>query len=256
MASPAPNDQVRFAADEYRSYRPVWPAEVFRRVLARVGEPRARAVDLGAGTGLVALRLLEHFQRVTAVEPDAAMLARLVCDDARLARVSAAAEAASFPEGSVDLVTAGNAFHWMDGAAVLERAWRWLRPGGALALFRYDPPHRAEGPLGAVLAHEYGVLWDAHVHPRLRDPDYARRTLAASRFGPTLERVELANPLTLTVDDLIGFSRSTSYGGGYARAQPDPEAYWRAFRARIAAAAGAGPFRLDFRVELLLGSRA
>lgn len=241
-------------AGAYRAFRPRWPAEVHARVLARVPPPRRRAVDLGAGTGMVARELVAHFEEVVAVEPDERMLAQLE-PHARLWSLGARAEDARFEPGSVDLVTVGNAFHWLDGAAVLARVHGWLRPGGSLAVFRYAPPHAARGELAALLAHEYEVEWRDHVHARLRDPDYTRRTLAESAFGATLDAGWIPNDLTLTLAELLGFLRSTSYAGGHARSRADPEAYWRELERRISAAAGPGPFVLDFRVELLLGAK-
>lgn len=242
-------------AGAYRAFRPRWPGEVFTRILARVPAPRRRAVDLGAGTGMVAHALVEHVEEVAAVEPDERMLAQLE-PHARLRAAHARAEDARFEPASLDLVTVGNAFHWMDGAAVLARVHGWLRPGGCLAVFRYAPPHAARGELAALLAHEYEVEWRGHVHARLRDPDYTRRTLAESAFSATLDASWIPNDLTLTLAELLGFLRSTSYAGGHARSRADPEAYWRGLEERIRAAAGPGPFVLDFRVELLLGTQA
>jgi len=240
-------------ARDYRAFRPRWPAEVLERVLARIPAPRRNAVDLGAGTGLATGLLLEHFASVVAVEPDARMSAQMPV--ARTLRViTARAEDVDFPAASVDLVTAANAFHWMEGERVCEHVHGWLRPGGLFAVFRYDPPHAAATPLGPVLASEW-TRWHEHVHPRLEDPDYTRRTVAASTLGARLEVVRIPNPLPLDLEELIGFCRSTSYGGGYARAQADAEAYWSDFRERVLAAAGNGPFTIDFKVELLLAPR-
>jgi len=243
------------AAEAYRAFRPVWPEALFARILGRVPQPRGTAIDLGAGTGLVARRLTREFPQVLAVEPDARMAAEMQ-PDASLRWLHAAAEEVELPAAEAQLVTIGNAFHWMDGALVAERARGWLSPGGALAVFRYDPPHAASGALEEILSHEYEVAWRAHVHPRLRDPDYARRTLAASSLAPTLEHLRIANDLAFSRAELLGFLRSTSYGGGHARSLPDPEAYWRALEARILEADGAGPHVLDFHVELLLATRS
>lgn len=248
--------ETRFGlqAGAYRAFRPPWPDEVFARILARVPEPRGTAVDLGAGTGLVALRLARSFARVLAVEPDERMLTQLE-ELANLERLRARAEEVELSPAGADLVTIGNALHWMDGARVVERARAALRSGGTLAVFRYDPPHAAHGALETLLGREYSEAWHAHVHARLRDPGYARRTLEASSFGAELEARVIPNDLTLSLAELLGFLRSTSYAGGHARALGDPEVYWQALEARILAAAGPGPFVLDFRVELLLARK-
>lgn len=241
-------------AGSYRVFRPLWPEALFTLLLARLPLPRRLAIDLGAGTGLVTTRLARDFEAVVAVEPDERMLAQMEPLE-RVQRFAARAEQAVLEPESSELVTVGNAFHWMDGAQVVERARGWLRPGGVLAVFRYDPPHAAQGTLEELLMHEYECAWRAHVHPRLRDPDYARRTLAGSSLGKSLERVEIPNDLTFTLLELLGFLRSTSYGCGYADALSDPEAYWRTLETRILDAAGDGPFVLDFHAELLLVSK-
>ena len=143
----------------------------------------------------------------------------------------------------------------MEGERICAHAHQWLRPGGLFAVFRYNPPHSADGPLEELLQHEYEVVWRAHVHPRLRDPDYTPRTVAESSFGPALEARWIPNDLPLDLQELIGFLRSTSYGGGYANSTADPEGYWRALEARVRASAGHGPYVLDFAVELLLANK-
>jgi SAM-dependent methyltransferase len=239
---------------EYRAFRPAWPAEVFARILARVPPPRRRALDLGAGTGLVAVRLSEHFREVVALEPDARMLAQ-VEPRPGLTTVHGRAEDARFDPASFELVTAGNAFHWMDGPAVLAGVAGWLAPRGVVALFHYNPPHAAEGRLEEILAREYTVVWREHVHARLHDLDYTRRTLATSPLGAGMEAHRIPYDVALSLPELMGFLRSTSYGGGYARALPDPEGYWRDLEARIRAGAGPEPHVLDFHVNLFLAPR-
>jgi len=248
--------ELRFGAQagEYRAFRPLWPQEVFTRILTKVAGDRRRALDLGAGTGHVAHALAAHFAHVVAVEPDEGMRAQFE-PRANVALLAGHAEDVELELASFDLVTIGNAFHWMDGARVCVRAYRWLRPGGVFAVFRYNPPHSAEGALDALLAHEFAVTWRAHVHPRLLDPEYARRTLSESVFGARMEASWMPNELALARAELMGFLRSTSYGGGHARSLAEPESYWRELEARIVAAAGDGPYRMDFGVELLLGAR-
>lgn len=97
-------------------------------------------VDVGSGTGLLALVLAEHVDRVWAVDVSPAMIAYLS------AKVSSAgagniytvvASAVSLPlvDGAVDLVVSNYCLHHLDNEGkqrALREAWRVLRPGGRL----------------------------------------------------------------------------------------------------------------------------
>ena len=63
--------------DKYIGFRPRPPRVTFEIIAKAVGHPRARAVDLGAGTGHGTEPLLALFDKVTAVEIDPVMAAEL-----------------------------------------------------------------------------------------------------------------------------------------------------------------------------------
>ena len=97
--------------------------------------PGARRVaDVGAGTGKLTRALLDRGLEVDAVEPDGDMLAELrrVAPEAHAHR--AGAEALPLPDASVDVVLAGQAWHWFDHDAAVAEVRRVLRPGGWLGL--------------------------------------------------------------------------------------------------------------------------
>jgi precorrin-6B methylase 2 len=55
---------------DYAKYRPTYPAEAVRAILAGLGPPeRLVAADVGAGTGISARLLGDEGVRVVAVEP-------------------------------------------------------------------------------------------------------------------------------------------------------------------------------------------
>jgi SAM-dependent methyltransferase len=117
--------------------------------LALVGEtPGARVLDLGCGTGRLAIALAAAGHTVTGIDPSAAAL------DA--ARVKRGAErvtwipgtAASAPEGVFDVaIMTGHVSQFLVGedewTSALDTLWCALAPGGRLAFNAYDPGARA-----------------------------------------------------------------------------------------------------------------
>lgn len=157
---------------DYCASRPDYPAALFDALRLHAELPAgARVADVGAGTGLMTRGLLERGYRVVAVEPNAAM--RDACD-ALLGHVEGyrgvegSAEAMPLEDGSVDLVTAAQAFHWFEIDAARAECLRVLTPRGQVALIwndrvLTDPLHDALDELferfggekrAALLAHE------------------------------------------------------------------------------------------------------
>jgi SAM-dependent methyltransferase len=116
------------AAQVYDRSRPTYPVDAVRAALP--ADVR-RVVDVGAGTGKLTRVLLDLGFDVVAVEPDAGMRALL---PARAEALDGSAEAIALPDGSVDAVLAGQAFHWFDPARALPEMARVLRPGGTVGL--------------------------------------------------------------------------------------------------------------------------
>ncbi|MEW6185963.1 MAG: class I SAM-dependent methyltransferase [Thermodesulfobacteriota bacterium] len=139
-------------ADDYNASRPDYPASLFDALRNTCNLSSGSFVaDIGAGTGLLTKGLLQQGFRVVAVEPNASM--RKVCD--RLLHrfpgyrsVDGSAEKLPIEASSVDLITAGQAFHWFEIDKARLEFNRVLRPNGQVALIWNDrvfedPLHRA-----------------------------------------------------------------------------------------------------------------
>lgn len=119
------------AAAAYAEHRPDYAQAAVRWALELA--PGLRVLDLGAGTGKLTATLAAVAADVTAVEPDAAMLAELRGALPAMPALSGSAAAIPLPDGSVDAVLAGNAMHWFDMAVAGPEIARVLAPGGILA---------------------------------------------------------------------------------------------------------------------------
>ncbi|HEV2782656.1 MAG TPA: class I SAM-dependent methyltransferase [Actinophytocola sp.] len=123
-----------FGADAaaYAEHRPDYPADGIRWVLSGAARPVRRVLDLAAGTGKLTGGLLALGLEVTAVEPDPAMRAELSRRFPEVPALPGTAERMELPDGSVDAVLVGQAFHWFDRARALTEIARVLRPGGVV----------------------------------------------------------------------------------------------------------------------------
>jgi SAM-dependent methyltransferase len=123
-------DSFGSGAEDYDRYRPGYPAALIDELVA--GNP-SNALDVGCGTGKVAVALMERGLPVLGIEPDDRM-----ASVAR--RHGVPVEVGSFeswePAGrTYDLLTAGHSWHWVDPAVGLDKAASIMRPGGTVALF-------------------------------------------------------------------------------------------------------------------------
>jgi SAM-dependent methyltransferase len=91
-------------------------------------------LDLAAGSGKLTRQLLPAGAELLAVEPSTAMRERLAATAPGVRVLEGTAEAIPLPDGALDAVTVGQAFHWFDGSRALAELHRVLRPGGRVGL--------------------------------------------------------------------------------------------------------------------------
>lgn len=130
-------------ADDYRKHRAGFPTSFFQ-ALQEGGliNGSERILDIGTGTGTVARGLAELGCKVIGMDPSADMLsaANMMATERGLEvdwRVGSAEDTGLVHE-SVDVVTAGQCWHWFDHPRVIKEVNRILKPGGLIVIAHFD----------------------------------------------------------------------------------------------------------------------
>ena len=130
-------------ASDYAKHPAGFPYRFFDRLFkdGLVAEGN-RVLDLGTGTGTVALGLAKRGCVVTGLDPSEAMLeqakALAAAEAVDIQFVQARAEQTDLPNGSFDVVVAGTCWHWFDRVIAAVEARRVLRPSGRLVIANLD----------------------------------------------------------------------------------------------------------------------
>jgi SAM-dependent methyltransferase len=190
-------------ADEYDRGRPGYPDEVFDALGPLAG---LRVADVGAGTGIATRALLARGAHVVAVDPSPPMLARAVDRSPDLRAVVADGARLPLPDGSFDLVTFGQSWHWLDPDRRCDEVHRVLRPGARWAGWWTHAR-------GAAWIETYWDLVEAACPGVLRtqrDTDWGADVHASGRFTVG-ERITVAWTRTMSVDHQLTDNASHSY---------------------------------------------
>jgi SAM-dependent methyltransferase len=206
----------------YARYRPTYPAALIGR-LAAASEGRSVCIELGAGTGQATEALLALYDRVVAVEPDAAMGAQ-IARHPRLQVKEKRAEEALLPAQGADVVAAFTALHWMDVDAVLARSAQWLCPGGVFFACGLAPVQfPGVSSAAAEVLRRYGRGFRGHMHQRLSSWDATVASVAAHTAFEKAETFEIYADFEWTPRQAAGFMMTTSFGQAYAQASGDAD---------------------------------
>jgi SAM-dependent methyltransferase len=123
---------------EYVKYRPSYPAGVIAVLQQECGlNPLSVVADIGSGTGILTHLLLPHVAVVYGVEPNQPMRAaaeNMLGACSNFKSTASTAEDTGLASDSIDLITAGQAFHWFQREQARQEFFRILKPGGWVVL--------------------------------------------------------------------------------------------------------------------------
>lgn len=198
--------------DNYIKYRPSYPQALLDLLAAECGlSGDSTIADIGSGTGILAELLLQRGYGVIGVEPNHEMRGagdRLLQGYPRFTSVAGTAEATTLADSSVDLITAGQAFHWFDPERFRAECARILKPGGSVALIwndrRLDSSPFLQAYERLLLTH--GTDYTAVNHKQF-DDESMKRFFGDGRF----KKASFENFQTFDFEGVEGRLLSSSY---------------------------------------------
>jgi SAM-dependent methyltransferase len=197
--------------ENYVKYRPTYPPEVLELFKDKMGLTAGSLVaDIGSGPGISARQFLENGNTVYCVEPNDSMRAaaeELLAGYGGFRSVKGDSENTTLPDGSVDLITAAQAFHWFKPEPTKLEFRRILRPGGYVALIwnlrRIDAtPFLRE--------YEQFILDHANDYAAVRHDNITEAEIAGF-FDGTFQHAKFDNIQVFDLDGLKGRLFSSSY---------------------------------------------
>lgn len=203
----AMKDNFSRQSDHYRAFRPTYPVELYAFLLDHV-QGRTLAWDVGTGNGQVAAAIAPFFQRILATDISENQLSHAQ-QAPNIAYEKRPAHDSGLPDGSVDLITVGQALHWFDLQRFYDEARRVLHPyDGLLAVWGYQLVQTGMPELDRLILHFYNDIVGPYWDPERKHVDNAYANLPLP-FSP-IDCPPFAIRLHWSAEQLTGFLHSWS----------------------------------------------
>lgn len=249
-----PDATARFAdrVADYVRTRPGYPPGVLDLLRAETSLTSSTVIaDVGSGTGISTELLLRNGNIVFGVEPNKEMreaAESLLTRYANFHSIAGTAEDTSLPAASVDLVVAGQAFHWFDAPKARPEFQRILREGGYVVLMWNT---RRLGTTPFLRAYEdllqrFGTDYREVVHTNVD------QSALAAFFGPGgFRSFKLDNEQVFDLEGARGRLRSSSYTPPVG--DPNHEPMMQELDRIFAEYNDGGRVRFEYDTELYIG---
>lgn len=260
-----PDELFRSTAPYYARFRPGYPPEFFAYLRDRFGlDGTQRALDLGCGTGQIAIPLAADVGEVIAVDPEPSMLeeGRKLAAERGVGnidwRLGDSSQVADMGLGNLRLVTMGASFHWMDRHDVLRVLDRLVEADGGVVVTSGGASEASASPPWEEAITQVRTKWlgperragsGTYTHPEQRHEEVLRE----SPFGQ-VEIVSWTWELERDLDGIVGLQFSYSYSAP-ALLGDSKDAYEADLRQALKAANPSGRFTQVIRTEAIIGTR-
>ncbi len=128
------NPKTRFSSrvENYIKYRPSYPYKIISFLQEKAILIKSSIIaDVGSGTGILSKLFLENGNKVYGIEPNKDMRNAseiFLKDFSNFVSIDGSAESTGLDDNSIDLIVAGQAFHWFDVKQTKKEFKRVLKP--------------------------------------------------------------------------------------------------------------------------------
>jgi ubiquinone/menaquinone biosynthesis C-methylase UbiE len=195
----------------YVLYRPHYPQAVVSFLQSEIGlKPGWKVADIGSGTGISSMLFLDNGNTVFAVEPNNEMrqaAVSLLGGNNNFNSINGTAEQTTLQDNSVNLVVAGQAFHWFDPVKAKREFKRIALPGAYVALI-WNERRAGTGFEAAyeALLHQYAPAYAEVGHRHISE------NIIKDFFAPAQYKIQqFDNAQYFDFESLKGRMLSSSY---------------------------------------------
>lgn len=207
------NSKSRFSdrVENYVKYRPHYPETVINFLKEQeILKNESVIADIGSGTGISAELFLDNGNKVYAIEPNKEMreaAEKLFAGNLNFVSINATAEETTLENSSVDLIIAGQAFHWFDVSKSKAEFKRILKPNRSVVLM-WNKRKRSDSPFQEDyenLLLKYGTDYKDVGHQNIGKEGLEEL------FGGKYEQTNFANKQIFDFEGFKGRLLSSSY---------------------------------------------
>jgi SAM-dependent methyltransferase len=178
---------------DYIRFRPGYPNDIMFLLKEECGLTQHSVIaDIGSGTGKSTEMFLQNGNKVFAVEPNDEMrhaAEDMLGNNAGFISINARAEDTSLADKSIDIVVAGQAFHWFDQAKTKNEFKRILNHAGFVILIWNERPRNQQAFMGEYDAFlvkystDYTLIDHRNIDEKAISAFYAPGTYTLKEFG-------------------------------------------------------------------------
>ena len=133
-----PKERFSSRVENYIKYRPKYPKKIIKYLKnKKILKKSSIIADIGSGTGILSELFLKNGNKVFGIEPNKDMRQageRLLKNYSKFISIDGSAESTTLENNCIDIITAGQAFHWFELEETRKEFKRILGPNGYVVL--------------------------------------------------------------------------------------------------------------------------